>query len=222
MTPNRVERGRALADDYAWLARRLRSPLREPPGSWAHGGRAPVVLIAGVYEPWSFLADVGERLHRAGHPVRVVPAIGRNRGPIADGAQHALDLLRAHDLRGVCVVAHSKGGLVGKRLMAEDPDARVARLIAIASPFGGSDRARYVPLSTVRDLGPAAAELIALSERTDLNERITSVFGRWDAHIPNGSRLEGARNIELPLLGHFRLLSDEQLLATVEAESGMV
>ena len=105
--------------------------------------------------------------------------------------------------------------------MMLDPDRRVDRLIAIATPFAGSDRARYAPIRALRDLRPAAAEITALVANHDVNARITSIFTTWDAHIPNGSRLEGARNIELPMLGHFRILSDERLLAAVERELGM-
>lgn len=218
MRPNLVERRRTVADDLAWVVPRLRHPLRDAPSTWASGSGSPVLLIGGVYEPWSFLAELGARLHRSGHPVHVVAAIGRNRGPISVEGSLALDYLREHDLHGVRVIGHSKGGLVGKQVMASDPDERVERLIAIATPFGGSAHANYAPNRTLRDLRPAAAELAALGARTDLNPRISSVFARWDAHIPGGSRLDGARNIELPLYGHFRLLSDPLLLATVEDE----
>jgi len=213
------KRRRAIAADYAWMLAKSRRPLRKVPERWAAGDGPPVLLIAGVYEPWSFLLTIGDRLNRAGHPIHVVSAIGRNRGTIADGARHGLAYLQERDLRHVRIVAHSKGGLVGKQLMAIDPDNRVDRLIAIATPFAGSTAARYMPVRTLRDLRPTAAQIAALVALRDVNARITSVFGRWDAHIPNGSRLEGAKNIELPLLGHFRLLEHELLLETVEREA---
>jgi triacylglycerol lipase len=212
---------RAIAADYAWVLPRYGRPVRRIPEAWATGDRAPVLLIPGVYGPWSFMVGLGNRLNRGGHPVHVVSAIGRNRGAISQGARHGLDYLADHDLRNVRIVAHSKGGLVGKQLMAIDPGDRVDRLIAIATPFAGSDRARYMPVRPLRDLRPMATEIAALLANLHLNARITSIYSRWDAHIPNGSRLEGARNIELPLLGHFRLLDDELVLSTVEREAGM-
>ncbi len=216
------DRRRALADDYAWVVRRYRRiALRRAelsPASWAMGSADPVLLIAGVYEPWSFMVELGDRINRAGHPVHVVPAIGRNSGAISVGAQQAAEYLAERDLRHVRIVAHSKGGLVGKRLLMTDADGRVDRMIAIATPFGGSDRAKYLPMRAFRDLRPAAAEISAQVANREVNARITSIFTSWDAHIPNGSRLEGARNIELPMLGHFRLLSDERLLSAVERE----
>jgi hypothetical protein len=32
------------------------------------------------------------------------------------------------------------------------------------------------------------------------------VFGRYDPHIPDGSFLEGATNVRVPAVGHFRVL----------------
>lgn len=216
-----ARRGRAIADDYGWVLPRLRRPVRRLPDPWAEGSRAPVLLIAGVYEPWSFLIDLGTAISDAGHPVHVVPAIGLNRRPITEGARHVLEYLAQLDLHGVQIVAHSKGGLVGKQAMVLDEAGRIDRMVAIATPFSGSDRARYLPTRTLRDLAPRAVELAALSGRRDVDARITSIFGTWDPHIPNGSALEGARNIQLPLTGHFRMLSDELVLSTVLKELGM-
>lgn len=56
------------------------------------------------------------------------------------------------DLRGVRIVAHSKGGLIGKLLLAGDAaqsggpgqePGRFARMISINTPYGGSPLARY-------------------------------------------------------------------------------
>ncbi len=63
--------------------------------------------------------------------------------------------LAALDLRDVALVAHSKGGLIGKHLLAyDDPDGRVDRLVAVATPFGGSRLARYAVGSTLRAFLP--------------------------------------------------------------------
>ena len=59
----------------AWFTRR-------PPARWSEGDRDPVVLLPGVYERWSYLLRIGERLHDEGHPVHVVPGLRRNVAPI--------------------------------------------------------------------------------------------------------------------------------------------
>lgn len=199
-----------------WQFRALFS--RRVPASFAEGDRAPVLLIAGVYEPWYFLRRVGRRLNDAGHPVHVVDEIGYNRASIADAAALAARYLDLHDLRSVVLVAHSKGGLVGKHLLA-DTD-RVAALVAVATPFGGSSLARFIPVRTIRALGPLDESITTLGANLAVNSRITSIYGSFDPHIPGGSHLEGATNIELPIVGHFRLLADERVIDAVLASAG--
>ncbi len=148
---------------------------------------------------------------------------GATAGPISEGGGHGLDFLVAHDLRGVRIVAHSKGGLVGKQIMALDPDARVERLIAIRDPVRRVRPCQVRPGADACAISPRRrVSSPKLGRRSDLNARITlDLHAAGIRTIPGGSKLEGARNIELPLLGHFRLLADELLLATVEHEAGM-
>jgi len=210
----------AWMHDYAYATRRqarlvLGSRL---PGALAHGDRAPVVLLPGVYEKWHFLEPIARRLNAAGHPVHAVAALGRNRRPVPDMAAAVQDYLRRAGLQDVILVAHSKGGLIGKHVMAvDDTEQRVASMVAIAAPFGGSRYARYLPSRTLRAFSPTEVTLAMLAGRQDVNARITSIFGLFDPHIPEGSVLEGADNVELPVLGHFRILGDPTVIAAVAA-----
>lgn len=185
------------------------------PRAFADGNRAPVLLIAGVYEPWYFLRRIGKRLNEAGHPVHVVGEIGYNRASIVDVATLASRYLERHDLRGVVLVAHSKGGLVGKQLMATTD--RVVALVAVATPFGGSSLARFVPVRSIRAFDPLDSTITTLAANLALNSRITSIYPQFDPHIPGGSHLEGATNIELPIVGHFRLLADARVIEGIES-----
>ncbi|MDO7882239.1 esterase/lipase family protein [Salinibacterium soli] len=187
--------------------------IRRVPDSFSNGDSAPVLLIAGVWEPWYFLRGVGRRLNRAGHPVHVAREIGYNRASVADVAAIAGDYLDAHGLEHVVVVAHSKGGLVGKRLLAHP---RVERLIAIATPFSGSVYANYLPGRALREFRPSNDALLELAADVASNARIVSIYPAFDPHIPGGSALEGAVNIEIPTTGHFRILSDERVLRAIE------
>jgi pimeloyl-ACP methyl ester carboxylesterase len=205
--------------DYAWAASTRAGYLRDPrpPASLAEGAKRPVLLIPGVYEPWRYLLTVGLRLNAAGHPVHVLPELGYNLAPIPDTAALAQRYLDERDLREVAIVGHSKGGIVGKHMMAvNDLDHRIDSMVAIASPFSGSARAKYVPVRTIRPFLPGDALLGTLAANLELNSRITSIYTRVDHIIPNGSFLEGATNIEVPLVGHFRLLSDPRVLAAVQ------
>jgi hypothetical protein len=197
----------------AWL---LKIPRRGEPESLRTGSRAPVLILPGVYETWRYMLPLARHLHATGHPVHVLTTLGLNSGRIPDAAALAARYLEHNDLKGVVIVAHSKGGLIGKHLMAIDDTAgRVARMVAIATPFSGSWLARYAPVRTLRVFRPEGRLLSTLAKNYAINSRITSIAGEFDEVIPGGSVLDGATNITVPVIGHFRLLSAPALLETV-------
>lgn len=204
----------------AW--REIRHTIR--PGSpdiFADGPLAPVLLLPGVYETWEFLRPVAERLNSLGHPIHVVPTFGYNRGSIPSMAALAQAHLDTRDLREVIIVAHSKGGLIGKQMMVtDDAGGRIARLIAINTPFAGSSHARFALRRTLREFAPTDVTLTALGVQLAVNTRIASVYSADDPVIPGGSELAGAINVELPFVGHFRVLSSPLLYAAVETLLG--
>ena len=116
------------------------------PDRYTGGELRPVLIIPGVYENWRFMLPLIEGLHDAGHPVHVLPDLGHNVRPIAEGAQAVGRFLEARDLQGVAVVAHSKGGLIGKLSMTRElaGQARIDLVVAICTPFGGARLARYL------------------------------------------------------------------------------
>jgi pimeloyl-ACP methyl ester carboxylesterase len=204
--------------DYGWAYRLRLSRLRggHDPLTMREGEGSPVLLLPGVYETWHFLEAVGRSLNRVGHPVYVIPTFGHNLRPIAEMAELARDFIVERDLTDVAIVAHSKGGLIGKTLMlTTEGRARVRSMVAINSPFGGSDYAHILPIRTLREFVPTNETIRALARNAEVNSRITSVFAEWDPIIPNGSSLEGATNLQLPSRGHFRLLDRPDLLDAV-------
>lgn len=205
------------AQDYAYaLAWQLGGLFAGRPKSYLSGDGRPVVVIPGIWESWTFMVPLIRRLHRAGHPVHVIVDLGLNRRSVADTAGVAAEFLRDHDLRDVALVAHSKGGVIGKYLMTFlDTDSRVALMAAVAAPFTGSAYARYLVLPSLRALSPTDPTTVLLTASTAANSRIVSIFGVFDPHIPEGSALVGATNIELDDGGHFRLLGRASVGAIV-------
>ena len=53
---------------------------------------------------------------------------------------------------------------------------------------------------------PSDETIVLLGRETSVNGRIVSIFGPFDPHIPDGSMLEGATNVRVPVAGHFRIL----------------
>ena len=210
--------------DYWYVSvQQLRGVFARVPREFAQGTGQPVLLLAGVYEPWFLLRGIGRRLSEAGHPVHVITRLGYNRTSLTEAAEAIASYLESSDLRDVILVAHSKGGLVGKQVMATPRVAdRVHSLIAIATPFSGSSLAPYIPSRTIRALGPTDSLIVALAAHLDLNSRITSIYGEFDPHIPGGSELPGATNVRVPMVGHFRVLADSRVIrAVLDAAAGV-
>ncbi|MEO8907972.1 MAG: alpha/beta hydrolase [Microbacteriaceae bacterium] len=210
--------------DYLYAGwRQLLSPFRRRcPDRFADGDptRPAIVLLPGVYETWLFLEPIARRLNADGWRVFGVPELSLNRMPVpasADRVTTAFERLRAdHGVTQCVLVAHSKGGLIGKYLMlAEHNPIAIIGMVAVAAPFSGSDYARYMLGPTLRAFAPQDKVLLSLSAQLLINSRIVSIFGEFDPHIPVGSSLEGALNVELPVAGHFRVLRNAAVLNAV-------
>lgn len=213
-------RGLAWAADYAYVVRQQAVALlgHRDPARYASGTRTPVLLVPGIYETWAFLEPLARALHDAGHPVHTVPALGFNQHGLAASAALVEDRIDALGLDRVILVAHSKGGLIGKHVMALPRGAdRVVGLVALNTPFGGSVYATWFPARPVRALAPRHPDLVALGREVVPHPRIVSVFARFDPHVPGGSVLPGAVNVPLPQMGHFRVVGMPAVQRTVVA-----
>jgi hypothetical protein len=238
------------AADYAYALRRQLAVLSLPwavgrrrptPGAWRRGdaARPEVYLLPGVYEHWTFLSPLGDALAAAGYRVRVVHGLGVNRRSIPETAERLTRVLAESPppAAGRVLVAHSKGGLIGKHVLvrsgaamdaaaeaaaggdpadaaatatppAGGPSLGLLGLVAVATPFGGARRARLLFADpSIRAFLPDDETIVMLGRETSINGRIVSVFGPYDPHIPEGSALDGATNIAVTGRGHFRVLA---------------
>jgi triacylglycerol lipase len=180
------------------------------------GSLSPVLVIPGIWETWAFMRPLIEVVHGAGHPVYVMTSLRHNSAPIIESARVVADFVAGNDLRDVLIVAHSKGGLIGKYAMVLlDDEQRFTGMVAVSTPFSGSRYARYLVLPSLRALRPGEPTVQLLAESLEVNTRIVSVYGEFDPHIPEGSALDGARNVELSTGGHFRVLARPETFAIV-------
>lgn len=187
--------------------------------------RPVVVLIPGVYETWAFLKPVADRLNADGYRIRIARGLGYNRRPIRDTAARfarALGRLPRPDA-GCVIVAHSKGGLVGKELLITDRERLgLLGVVAICSPFSGSPLVKYVPDPSLRAFLPTDETIVSLGGEHGVNADIVSIYSTFDPHVPSSSVLPGATNVLLPVPGHFVILGTTELADAVElAVDGM-
>lgn len=206
------------ARDYAYAAEwQVRGALsRISPDSFHSGDGSPVVVIPGVYENWQFMLPVIRALHKAGHPVHVVTILERNKLEVAVAARLVAEHIAEAGLSGVTIVAHSKGGLIGKYIMLSlDPDHRISGMVAVCTPFSGSRYARYMLIPALRIFSPHNALMLQMAREEIVNHRISSVYGIFDPHIPEGSVLPGATNIQLDVAGHFRILGNKETIRAI-------
>ncbi|MGC9611194.1 MAG: hypothetical protein ABSE68_03200, partial [Minisyncoccia bacterium] len=89
---------------------------------------------------------------------------------------------------------------------------RIKRMIAIATPFGGSHLAHFIPHRAAKELTPESEIIHELNKEKDVNRFIVSIFGLLDNHVwPTSScQLEGAKNIQVPVYGHHKILFSEE------------
>lgn len=219
-----------LIADYTYVGR---SRLRywrygaPPPAPLAAGPDAPppVLLLPGVFETWHYMKPIRDRLVGLGVPVHSVPALGFNRHPIPEMAARAAAYLDAHDLRGVRIVAHSKGGLIGKSLLvADDPGTggagRLEGMLSINTPYGGSPLARF-GVGPFREFQPTRPVIQELASSPQVNARITALRSAYDQYVPaESAELTGAQNVLMPHIGHFRVLGLRVVIDRVVAWLG--
>ncbi|MET0781350.1 MAG: hypothetical protein ABWZ16_07520, partial [Microbacterium sp.] len=145
--PNVLMRGWWWALDYAYAAGRQLAVVTTPwtlgrprpaPRAWRSGSDdlAEIVLLPGVYEHWTFLRPLGNALNAAGHRVNVVHGLGMNRRGIVETSERLGRALASKppSAAGRVLVAHSKGGLIGKHLLVSSGAAAAA---AIEAAIGG-------------------------------------------------------------------------------------
>ncbi|MBI2096838.1 MAG: hypothetical protein HYT40_01630 [Candidatus Sungbacteria bacterium] len=212
--------------DYGYLFRGKLHPIwrHTPPDHYlgyvlAH--KNPVILIPGITSKWHFLKYIGDALSYQGHPVYVIKELGYMMGEVPKLARIVRDFIEERDLRNVVMVCHSKGGLVGKYILAfQNADARVKKVIAVATPFLGSHMVKLIPYQNYKELLPESELVRDLDTKQDVNRSITSIYGFWDNHIwpTTHAHLEGAKNIQVPVYGHHKILFDQRVKDIVLTE----
>lgn len=175
-----------------------------------------VVVLPGIYETAADLSPILDALSACGHRIHHVPHLARLVPPPAVLVRRVERYLQRSGLREVLIVAHSKGGLIGKAVMSGKLGERVAGMVAIATPWHGSAYAAlFGPGLGLRSLRPGAKLIQSTLANDQVNTRIVSICPAFDPHVPAGSKLAGADNREVSARGHFKVLADTEVIALV-------
>ena len=198
--------------------------FRQPPKhylGYVTEHQSPIILIPGIYEKWHFLKAIADPLSLAGHPVYVVKSLGYNLQSIPDSAAIIRALIDAENLQNITIIAHSKGGLIGKWLLAfQNQDKRIRKLITVATPFSGSRIVKYVPHAPAKEIHPDSDVIVKLQSENSVNPDIVSICGTSDGHLwPETScHLEGAQNVKVAAHGHHQVLAHPETLQCIHEE----
>lgn len=107
----------------------------------------------------------------------------------------------------VTLIGHSMGGLVARAYLARDGSARVEQLITMATPHSGSVLARLGLGKNARQMEPDSPWLKDLCLQRPALPMVVLRNCHDNFVMPQDSqRFPGARDIELPALGHLALL----------------
>lgn len=184
-----------------------------------------VVAIPGLMSSWEFMWPLLEDLVQRGYQVAVVPQLGANLRSVAELTELVELFLESHrELWPVVFVTHSKGGLVGKRLLLDDPDViRAVGAVTLSAPYGGANAAKVIRGLThlgreVVTLQPGTRQQVELARMDAQDSRITALFPVYDEIVGIRSRVHGGRNRAVSSLGHNQLLGEARIHHLVAEE----
>ena len=204
--------------DYTYMLTGLVSMKKypTPPSEYTSSSKTQtqsILIIPGIAVRWSFMKPLTDYLHRQNYLVHVIPQLRNNMEDIHSSAHIVSNFISQHELINVIIVAHSKGGLIGKAAMNILEKDKIKGMVAIATPFSGSSMAKSIPNQSFQELTEESSIVHILESNENVNPRIISIAPKFDNHVrsANGSYLKGAlKNISLPISGHHRIVLDKK------------
>ena len=188
-------------------------------------GTTPVILVHGYRCNRGFLLWMRQALEARGHVVATLnlePLLGDIDGYAAQLSKRIDEVLDATGASRVALIGHSMGGLVCLAYLRQHGGSRVAKLITLGTPFGGSALARFGAGRSALQMRPGSPWLAALAASpVALGVEITTLYSLHDPFVtPQAAVLEGARSVGFAGLAHLELAWSvpvlERVCATLE------
>lgn len=184
-------------------------------------GKVPVLVVPGIFSQWGFMKKIADTISLLGHPVYIVPELGYNLHDIPHSSSLVSKVIQKENLKNCIIVAHSKGGLIGKYTMIHhNEDHRIIGMVSIATPYSGSAITKILPINPVKELHNDSAIIKDLAVHTAVNKSIVSICPEFDHYVlaEQGSYLEGAKNINVPVHGHHTVMYDAGVIKTIQEQ----
>ena len=220
-----LEFGALLADNFAWLP--FESALLRPDPAPAPASRVPVVLVHGYLSNRGYFRPMVRWLEARGVAPIFVPnyrsVFARIESGVAELHAEIERIAAASGHARVVLVCHSMGGLVARRYLQDHGEARIARLVTIASPHHGTVLSRIGIGQHARQMERGSAFLAELA-RAEASRPpgvpTTSIYSVHDNLVSpqDTSRLDWARNVAVSGLGHVSIIAAEAVFALVLEE----
>lgn len=178
-------------------------------------GKQPILLVHGYGCSRGVWWLLRRRLEAAGHTVASVslapPYISLGRlEPILN--QRIEEVCAATGSSQVTLICHSMGGLIARCYLARHGNARLARLITLATPHLGSELSRIGFGQNSREMTTGSLWLQDMAAER-LAVPTISLRNAYDNYVmpQDNQRLPGAQDIELPPVGHIAMLYDVRI-----------
>lgn len=175
-------------------------------------GRRPLLLVHGYGVSRGIWWLLRRRLEAAGHTVATVSLIPpyTSIGKLVPQLHQRIEeVCAATGSKQVTLLAHSMGGLVCRSYLARHGIARVDKLVTLAAPHGGTALARIGIGQNAREMEPGSLWLRDMAGE-DLKIPAVALRNPYDNYsMPqDNQRLPGAKDVELPAIGHIAMLYD--------------
>ncbi len=194
----------------------LPSFLSKLPKSWEDGEKGTVIIIPGLHETNFFLYNIGCFLNQHGYKIITIPKF-HSTEPIVQIYSKLDSLIESLSANNLILLSHSKGGIVAKYFLDNSKHShKIKYSVSLATPYQGTMFAK-LPFHNIYELDPTSTVIKELNANTDHVSKVINIYPKFDNHvIPNKNLiLHGAKNIQVDINGHTRILVCQSAYAEI-------
>ena len=178
-------------------------------------GKCPILLVHGYGCSRGVWWLLRRRLEAAGHTVASIslaPPYTSLGKMVPQLHQRIESVCAANGSQQLTLIAHSMGGLICRSYLARHGNARVKHLLTLATPHTGTVLAKIGFGKNAREMTPGSLWLRDMASEK-LAIPVTCLRNPYDNYVipQDNQRLTGARDVELPAVGHIAMLYDRRV-----------